>query len=58
MQNEEKLEDWLLEGDGISNGVAKEPSQKQVVEWLLGVYNNIPREGGRNAWKKEGYEWF
>ncbi len=54
----EKWEDWMLEGDGITNGVAKEPSQKQVVEWLLDVYNNIPREVGRNAWKKKGYEWF
>ena len=54
----EKWEDWMLEGDGIVNGVAKEPSRKQVVEWLLDVCNNIPKETGRNAWRKKGYEWF
>jgi hypothetical protein len=54
----EKWEDRMLEGDGIVNGVAKEPSWKQVAEWLLDVYNNIPRETGRNAGWKKGYEWF
>jgi hypothetical protein len=54
----EKWEDWMLEGDGIVNGVAKEPTRKQVAEWLLDVYNNIPKETGRNAWRKKGYEWF
>ena len=52
----EKWEDWMLEGDRIVNGVAKKPSQTQVAEWLLDVYNNIPRETGRNAWRKKGYE--
>ena len=46
----------MLEGDGIVNGVAKEPSRKQDAEWLLDVYNNIPRETGRNAWRKKEYE--
>jgi len=53
-----KWEDGMLEGDGSVNGVAKEPSQKQVAEWLLDVFNNFARETGRNAWRKKGYEWF
>ena len=53
-----KWEDWMLDGAGIVNRVANEPSQNQVAEWLLDVYNNILREMGRNAWGKKGYEWF
>jgi hypothetical protein len=30
----EKWVDWMLEGDGIVDGVAKEPSRKLVEEWL------------------------
>ena len=53
-----KWEDWMLDGDGLVNGVAKEPSRKMVTEWLFDVYKNIPGQTARNAWTKKGYEWF
>ena len=48
----------MLEGEGIVNGAAKEPSPKLVAEWLVDVYNNIPGQTVRNAWMKKGYEQF
>ena len=53
-----KWEERMVDGDGIVNGQAKEPSCKMVADWLMEVYNNIPETIGINAWKKEGYEWF
>ncbi len=50
-------EEWMVNGDGILEGKAKEPSRKLIAEWVVEVYNNIPAETGRNAWKKRGYEW-
>ncbi len=47
--HEGKWEDWMLDGEGIENGVAKEPSRKMVAEWLLDIYKNIPSEFARNA---------
>ena len=47
----------MMEGDGIVDGVAKEPSRKMVVEWVVQVYDSIPEEIGQNAWKKHRYEW-
>jgi hypothetical protein len=32
----------MLEGEGIVNQAAKEPSWKLVVEWLVDVYTNVP----------------
>ena len=37
-----------MDGEGIVDGVAKDPSRKMVAEWLLDVYNNIPEEIGMN----------
>ena len=54
----EKWEDLMIDGDGLVNSVAKEPSKKLVVEWILEVYNHIPGQTARNAWMKKGYEWF
>ena len=54
----EKWEDWMLDGEGIVNGVAKEPSRKMVAEWLSDVSKNILSKIARNAWIKKGYEWF
>ena len=48
----------MIDGDGLVNSVAKEPSRKLVAEWILEVYNNIPGQTARNAWMKRGYEWF
>jgi hypothetical protein len=38
--------DWMTEGDGIVDGVAKEPSHKLVVEWIVEVYADIPEDIG------------
>ena len=46
-----------MEGDGIVDGVAKEPSRKLVAEWVVEVYNSIPEEIGQNSWKRKGYKW-
>ncbi len=53
----QKWEDWMTEGEGIVDGVAKEPSRKLVAEWIVEVYSNIPEEVAQNAWKNTGYEW-
>jgi hypothetical protein len=52
-----KWEDWMVDGEGIVAGQAKEPSRKLIAEWLVEVYTNIPVGMGQNAWKKRGYEW-
>ena len=54
----EKWEDWMMEGDGIVNGAAKEPSRKLVAEWLVEVYSSLPAQTVRNAWMKTGFKWF
>jgi hypothetical protein len=53
-----KWEEWMAEGGGIVNGCAKEPSRKQIAEWLVGAYTNIPEQVGRNSWMKTNYKWF
>jgi hypothetical protein len=50
-------EDWMMDGAGVLNGIAKEPSCKQVAEWLLEAYTTMPKKITRNTWKKEGYDW-
>jgi hypothetical protein len=47
----------MMEGDGIVNGRAKEPSRKTVAEWLVQVYKSIQEEIRQNVWKKKGHEW-
>ena len=47
-----KWEDWMVDGEGIVAGHAKEPSRKLIAEWLVEVYTNIPVGMGWNAWKK------
>ena len=54
----DKWEDWMIEGEGIVDGAAKESSRKLVAEWVLEVYNNVPAHIARNAWMKRGHEWF
>ena len=36
----EKQENWMLAGDVIVNGVAKEPTRQLVAEWAVEVYKN------------------
>jgi hypothetical protein len=52
-----KWEDWMT-GEGVANGIAKEPSRQQVAEWLVDAYTHIPNQVARNAWMKQGYAWF
>ena len=54
----EKWEDWMLEGEGIPNGAAKEPTRELVSEWRVTVYTNIPGQMVRNAWMKKGMNGF
>ena len=49
---------WTVDGDGIVNGQAKEPSCKMVADWLMELHNNIPETIGINARKKEVSKWF
>ena len=53
----QKWEDWMMEGEGIVEGVVKEQSCKLVAEWIVEVHSNIPEEVAQNAWKNTGYEW-
>ena len=54
----EKWEDWMTDGEGIEDGVAKEPSHKMVAEWLVEAYTTMPEVIGKNAWMKDGFKWF
>ncbi len=49
-----RQKDWMIEGEGIVDGAAKEPSRKLVAEWVSEVYNNFPVQTVRNAWMKRG----
>jgi len=53
----ERCEAWMV-SDGIINEKAKEPSRKQVADWLVDAYTNIPQQVGQNAWLMTGYSWF
>jgi hypothetical protein len=46
------------DGGGIVDGKAKEPMRKMVAEWLVEIYSNMPRDIGKNLWKKAGFKWF
>jgi hypothetical protein len=48
----------MLEGDGIVDGVPKEPSRKLVAEWLVDVYTNMDAKTVRHAWMKYRFQWF
>lgn len=54
----EKWGDWMLEGNRIANGTAKEPTRHLIVEWLVDLYLHTPSQTVRNAWMKTGYECF
>ena len=53
----EKWESWMVSG-GIVNRKAKDPSRKQVADWLVDAYTNIPQQVGQNASLMNGYSWF
>ena len=48
----------MAAGEGIIDGIAKEPTEKMVAEWLIEVYSTMPEAIGRSAWTKMGLEWF
>jgi hypothetical protein len=48
----------MVDGEVMVDGTAKEPACKMVAEWLINVYENIPEEIGRNAWRKKSFQWF
>ena len=54
----EKWENWMVAGDVIVNGVAKELTRQLVAEWMVEVYKNLAAQTLRNAWMKGGFEWF
>ncbi len=54
----EKWEQWMTEGEGVTDGKAREPSRQMVAEWLVDVYSKLPVEIGNNSWKKAGFKWF
>ena len=54
----EKWENWMVMGEGIVNGAAKEPTRQLVAEWVVEVYKNLPAQTVRNAWMKTGFEWY
>ena len=49
MHVHEKWEDWMMDGEGIADGVMKEPSCKMVAEWAVDTYNAMPESIRRNA---------
>jgi hypothetical protein len=53
-----KWEDWMTDKEGIEDGDAKEPSCKVVAKWLVETYTTMPETIGRNAWMKNGFQWF
>jgi hypothetical protein len=34
----------MVAGDGIVNGIAKEPMRQLVAEWAVEVYKNLPAQ--------------
>ena len=54
----EQWEHWMYDRGGVVEGVTDTPTQKLVAEWILGTYEVISEETGKNSWRKKGYEWF
>ena len=48
----------MIAGDGIVDGIAKEPWRHLVAEWVVDVYMNLPAQTVQNAWMKSGFKWF
>ena len=40
----EKWENWMVAGDVIIKGIAKEPTRQLVAEWAVEVYKNLPAQ--------------
>jgi hypothetical protein len=43
----------MVEGEGIVDRKAMEPSRNILAEWVVDVYNKISIAMGRNAWNKK-----
>jgi hypothetical protein len=42
----------VTDEEGIIDGVAKEPTQKMVAQWLVEVYSTMPEVIGRSTWMR------
>jgi hypothetical protein len=45
----------MMEVKGMVDWKVKEPTREIVLEWLVNVYNDIPENIVKNAWKKMGF---
>ena len=54
----EQWEEWMINGGGVEDGVAKPPARRQVAKWIVGVYKSITEQTARNALKQMGCQWF
>ena len=50
----EQWEEWMINGGGVEDGVAKLPARRQVAEWIIGAYKSITEQTARNASKMMG----
>jgi hypothetical protein len=48
---------WLIQ-QAMMHGTIKCPSRQQVAQWVLHASCSISYQTIRNAWRKEGFEWF
>ena len=48
----EQWQEWMINGGGVEDGVAKLPARRQVAEWIIGAYKSITKQTARNAWKR------
>ena len=55
----QKWEDWMVEGDGIVDGIAKELSHKMVADGRVDCSSLHEYSLGdwANVWKKKGHVW-
>jgi hypothetical protein len=54
----DQWEEWMYSGGGMVDGVAQVPTRALVAHWVIGTYQKISQQTGRNAWMKKGYEYF
>ena len=54
----DKWEEWMMEGGGIINWKAQEPTRKMVVDWFVEMYSNMPVEIGKIPGSRQGLSGF
>ncbi len=45
----EQWEEWMINGAGVEDGIAKPPARRQVVECFIETYKSITEQTARNA---------